>query len=158
MKKYQPGTGVSDLPAVLAKRRANRGMEGMAIEIASGKLHGFIQSPLDDGKANYVVPGATAATSESIKDYAKFTRWIEFDPSTENRNCMPIPSTAACMPVAKPVMQKLGDVVSLGNGKFIVIEQGAGTDGKVFNRLMLVQIPNDATDIAALGTDLERAV
>ena len=28
-------------------------------------------------------------------------------------------------------------MVSLGNGKFIVIEQGAGTDGKVFNRLML---------------------
>jgi hypothetical protein len=52
---------------------------------------------------------------------------------------------------------KLGDLVALGGGKFIVIEQGAGVDGKVFNRLMLVQIPTDATDLAAMGTDLEKS-
>jgi hypothetical protein len=33
----------------------------------------------------------------------------------------------------------------------------AGPDGKVFNRLMLVQIPANATDIAAVSTDLEKA-
>jgi hypothetical protein len=35
---------------------------------------------------------------------------------------------------------KLGDMVALGNGKFIVIEQGAAPGGKVFNKLMLVEI------------------
>lgn len=44
-KKYGPGTGAADLPAILAKRRANRGMEGLSIDVASGKLHGFLQSP-----------------------------------------------------------------------------------------------------------------
>ena len=41
---------------------------------------------------------------------------------------------------------KLGEMVALGNGKFIVIEQGTGPDGKVFNHLMLVSVGN-ATDI-----------
>ncbi|MBC3873775.1 esterase-like activity of phytase family protein [Undibacterium flavidum] len=157
LKKYQPGTGVADLPAVLLKRRANRGMEGLSLEIASGKLHGFIQSPLDDGKASYLVPGASAASSESIKDYAKFNRWVEFDPTTETTKLYAYPLDATMYSGGKTGGAKLGDLVSLGNGKFIVIEQGAGVDGKVFNRLMLVQIPNNATDIAAIGTDLEKS-
>lgn len=157
LKKYQPGTNASDLPAVLLKRRANRGMEGLSLELASGKLHGFIQSPLDDGKASFVVPGASAATSESIKDYAKFNRWVEFDPSTEKTKLYAYPLDPAMYSGGKTGGAKLGDLISLGNGKFIVIEQGAGTDGKVFNRLMLVQIPNNVTDIAALSTDLEKS-
>lgn len=157
LKKYQPGTGAADLPAVLAKRRANRGMEGLSLEIASGKLNGFIQSPLDDGKASFIVPGATAASNESIKDYAKFTRWVEFDPTTEKTKLYAYPLDGKMYASGKTGNAKLGDVVSLGNGKFIVIEQGAGTDGKAFNRLMLVQVPNDVTDIAALNSDLEKS-
>lgn len=157
LKKYQPGTGASDLPAVLAKRRANRGMEGLSLDASTGKLNGFLQSPLDDGKASYVVPGATAATSESIKDYARFVRWVEFDPSTEKTRLFAYPIDSTQYSGGKTGGAKLGDLVALGNGKFIVIEQGAGIDGKVFNRLMLVQVPTDATDIAAMGTDLEKS-
>lgn len=157
LKKYQPGSGAADLPAVLAKRRANRGMEGLSLEVASGKLNGFIQSPLDDGKANFIVPGATVASNESIKDYAKFTRWVEFDPSTEKTKLYAYPLDGKIYASGKTGNAKLGDVVALGNGKFIVIEQGAGVDGKVFNRLMLVQIPSDVTDIAAMSTDLEKS-
>lgn len=157
LKKYQPGTGAADLPAVLTKRRANRGMEGLSLELASGKLHGFVQSPLDDGKASYVLPGATAASSESIKDYAKFNRWVEFDPTTEKTRLYAYPIDGAQYAAGKTGNAKLGDLVSLGGSKFIVIEQGAGVDGKVFNRLMLVQIPATVTDIATLGTDLEKS-
>ena len=157
LKKYQPGTGVADLPAVLAKRRANRGMEGLSLEVASGKLHGFVQSPLDDGKASYMLPGATAASNESIKDYAKFNRWVEFDPNTEKTKLYAYPIDSTQYAAGKTGNAKLGDLVSLGGGKFIVIEQGAGPDGKVFNRLMLVQIPVTVTDIAALGSDLEKS-
>lgn len=157
LKKYQPGTGATDLPAVLLKRRANRGMEGLALEVATGKLNGFIQSPLDDGKANYIVPGATAATSQSIKDYAKFNRWVEFDPSTEKTRLYAYPIDGTQYAAGKTGSAKLGDMVSLGNGKFIVVEQGTGTDGKVFNKLMLVQVPSNATDIANMGTDLEKS-
>ena len=157
LKKYQPGPNAADLPAVLLKRRANRGMEGLSLELASGILHGFIQSPLDDGKASFMLPGASAATSESIKDYAKFTRWIEFDPSTEKTKLYAYPIDPAMYAGGKTGSAKLGDLISLGNGKFVVIEQGAGTDGKVFNRLMLLQIPANVTDIATLGTDLEKS-
>lgn len=157
LKKYQPGSGATDLPAVLAKRRANRGMEGLSLDPSTAKLNGFIQSPLDDGKANYVLPGASTATSQSIKDYAKFNRWVEFDPSTEKTRLFAYPLDPAQYASGKTGGAKLGDLVALGQGKFIVIEQGAGTDGKVFNHLMLVQIPANATDIAALGTDLEKS-
>jgi len=56
---------------------------------------------------------------------------------------------------------KLGDVVALGNGKFIVIEQGAAPSGNVFNKLMLVEI-GAATDISATAynattSDLEKS-
>ena len=157
LKKHQPGPGAADLPAVLAKRRANRGMEGLTLEIASGRLNGFVQSPLDDGKASYVVPGASAATSENIRDYAKFNRWVQFDPTTETTRLFAYPLDAAMYADGKTGNAKLGDLVSLGNGKFVVIEQGSGPDGKVFNRLMLVEIPATATDIAAMGTDLEKS-
>ncbi|MCH8622043.1 esterase-like activity of phytase family protein [Undibacterium sp. TS12] len=157
LKKYQPGTGAGDLPAVLLKRRANRGMEGLSLEVATGKLNGFVQSPLDDGKANYVVPGATVATSESIKDYAKFNRWVEFDPATEKTRLYAYPIDSTQYTSGKTGNAKLGDLVSLGNGKFIVIEQGTDPDGKAFNKLMLVQVPNNATDIASMGTDLEKS-
>ncbi len=157
LKKYQPGTNAGDLPAVLLKRRANRGMEGLSLEVATGKLNGFVQSPLDDGKANYIVPGATAATSESIKDYAKFNRWVEFDPATEKTKLYAYPIDSTQYTAGKTGNAKLGDMVSLGNGKFIVIEQGTGPDGKAFNKLMLVQVPSNATDIANMGTDLEKS-
>lgn len=157
LKKYQPGTGAADLPAVLAKRRANRGMEGLSLEPGSGKLQGFIQSPLDDGKANIVVPGASQASSENIRDYAKLVRWVEFDPVTEKTRLYAYPIDASHYQGGKTGNAKLGDLVALGNNKFIVIEQGAGPDGKVFNRLMLVQIPANATDIAAISTDLEKS-
>ncbi|MBI1773189.1 MAG: esterase-like activity of phytase family protein, partial [Burkholderiales bacterium] len=157
LKKYQPGTGAGDLPAVLLKRRANRGMEGLSLEVATGKLNGFVQSPLDDGKANYILPGATAATSESIKDYARFNRWVEFDPTTEKTKLYAYPIDSTQYSAGKTGNAKLGDMVSLGNGKFIVIEQGTGPDGKAFNKLMLVQVPSNATDIASMGTDLEKS-
>ncbi|MFZ6733376.1 esterase-like activity of phytase family protein [Undibacterium sp. Ji42W] len=157
LKKYQPGTGAADLPAVLLKRRANRGMEGLSLEVTTGKLNGFIQSPLDDGKANYITPGATAATSESIKDYAKFNRWVEFDPVTEKTKLYAYPIDSTQYTSGKTGNAKLGDMVSLGNGKFIVIEQGTDPNGKAFNKLMLVQVPSNATDIANMGTDLEKS-
>lgn len=157
LKKYQPGAGAADLPAVLAKRRPNRGMEGLTLEIASGRVHGFVQSPLDDGKANYLVPGASAASSENIRDYAKFNRWVQFDPSSETTQLFAYPLDSTMYADGKTGNAKLGDMVSLGGNKFVVIEQGAGPDGKVFNRLMLVEIPANATDIAAIGTDLEKS-
>ena len=98
-------------------------MEGMALDPETGHIHGFLQSPLSDGDAF----NSGAGKNERIERYAGFTRWIGFDP-------------------------ELGDMVALGHGKFIVIEQGAAPGHKVTNKLMLVEI-GDATDIGAAACD-----
>lgn len=155
LNKYAPGSG---LPEIFLKRRANRGMEGMALDTSTDKLHAFLQSPLSDGNAAYSVTGK----SEAIERYARFTRWVEFDPTTGTSGQMyAYPLDAADYQDGRTGNAKLGDVVALGNGKFIVIEQGAAPGGKVFNKLMLVEI-GVATDIAAAAynattSDLEKS-
>lgn len=154
-KKYQPGTGAADLPAVLAKRRANRGMEGLTLDVASGKLYGFLQSPLTDGAATGTYAGSYAGstvcttatgTGKLVERYARFTRWVEFDPGTETSKMFAYPLDCNDYLDGRTGNAKLGDLVSLGNGKFIVIEQGAAPSGKVRNLLMLVQL-GSATNI-----------
>lgn len=159
------------LPAVLAKRRANRGMEGLALDVSSGKLHGFLQSPLTDLSASgaqatgtYVAPGtcSDSGSGKRVERYAMFTRWVEFDPATETSRMFAYPINCADYLDNRTGNAKLGDLVSLGNGKFLVIEQGAApTTGKVFNWLMLVEIAN-ATDISQAAynpssSDLEKS-
>jgi hypothetical protein len=155
LNKYAPGSG---LPDIFLKRRANRGMEGLTLDTSTDKLHGFLQSPLTDGNATYSVTGK----SEAIERFARFTRWIEFDPTTGASGKMyAYPLDAADYQDGRTGNAKLGDLVALGNGKFIVIEQGANPAGKVFNKLMLVEI-GAATDIAAAAynvktSDLEKS-
>lgn len=155
LNKYAPGSG---LPEIFLKRRANRGMEGMALDTTTDKLYAFLQSPLTDGNATYSVTGK----SEAVERYARFTRWVEFDPTTGTSGKMyAYPLDAADYQDGRTGNAKLGDVVALGNGKFIVIEQGAAPGGKVFNKLMLVEI-GAATDIAAAAfnvttSDLEKS-
>jgi hypothetical protein len=153
--RYAPGAG---LPKIFAKRRANRGMEGLSLDTTTDRLHGFLQSPLSDGSAPYAVTGK----NEQLERFARFTRWIEFDPAGGTTTKMyAYPIDAADYQDGRTGNAKLGDVVALGNGKFIVIEQGADPRGRVFNHLMLVEI-GAATDIAAAAfnadtSDLEKS-
>ncbi|MDB5869532.1 MAG: hypothetical protein JWP96_1864 [Polaromonas sp.] len=170
LKKYQPGTGAADLPEVLAKRRANRGMEGLALDSASGKLHGYLQSPLTDSLATATYAesyaGSTVCETDTgakkrVERYARFTRWVEFDPTTETSKMYAYPLDCNDYAEGRTGNAKLGDLVSLGNGKFILIEQGTAPSGKVRNRLMLVEMGN-ATNIAAAAynpatSDLEKS-
>lgn len=169
-KRYEPGTAAGSLPAVLKHRRANRGMEGLTLDAASGKLHGFLQSPIDplDGSNKSIkavdsldLDGDGSATNKvNVKDYAQFARWIEFDPVTETSKLYAYPLNYAVPGQTwdrnRTGSAKLGDVVALGNGKFLVIEQGADSTGAVRNFLMLVEVPVGATDIAAIGYELEQ--
>lgn len=153
--KYEPGKG---LPALFAKRRANRGMEGMTFDTSNDKLYAFLQSPLSDGTAPYSV----TKKNEQVERFARFTRWIEFDPTTGTSGKMfAYPLNAADYQDGRTGNAKLGDMVALGGGKFLVIEQGAAPSGKVFNKLMLVELKG-ATDIAAAAfnattSDLEKS-
>ncbi len=157
-KRYKPGTGAADLPAVLSQRRANRGMEGLALDIASGKLHGYLQSPIDpkDGAGKSLKATPPGGASTDVRHIAKFARWLEFDPTTETSKMYAYPIDGSVYDKDRTGNAKLGDLVSLGNGRFIVIEQGARkSDGKVFNKLMLVEVPANATDIVGFDQNLE---
>jgi len=157
-KKYGPGSGAADLPLVLAQRRANRGMEGLTLDTADGKLHGFLQSPIDpkDGAGKSIQATPPGGSKTDVRHIAKFTRWLAFDPATETSKLYAYPIDGSQYDKNRTGNAKLGDVVSLGNGRFIVIEQGARkSDGKVFNKLMLVELPANATDIAAFDHNLE---
>lgn len=153
--RYEPGKG---LPALFAKRRANRGMEGMTLDTSNDKLYAFLQSPLSDGTAMYAV----TKKAEQVERFAGFTRWIEFDPVTGTSGKMyAYPLNAADYQDGRTGNAKLGDMVALGGGKFLVIEQGAAPSGKVFNKLMLVEL-KAATDISAAAfnaatSDLEKS-
>ena len=153
--RYEPGKG---LPALFAKRRANRGMEGMTLDTSNDKLYAFLQSPLSDGTAMYSV----TKKAEQVERFARFTRWIEFDPTLGTSGRMfAYPLDAADYQDGRTGNAKLGDMVALGGGKFLVIEQGASPSGKVFNKLMLVDL-NGATDISAAAynaatSDLEKS-
>jgi hypothetical protein len=159
LERFEPGKG---LPTILAKRRANRGMEGLALDPTTDKLHGFLQSPLTDGNALYQLSGAATQTSQRVERFARFTRWVEFDPATGTTSrVLAYPLNGADYLDGRTGNAKLGDLVALGNGKFIVIEQGAAPSGKVFNKLMLVELGN-ATDIGAAAynpssSDLEKS-
>ncbi|RQO49950.1 hypothetical protein DBV14_18200 [Variovorax sp. KBW07] len=157
-KKYAPGSGPADLPLVLSQRRPNRGMEGLTLDVASGKLHGFLQSPIDpkDGAGKSIQAKPPGGSKTDVRHIAKFTRWLEFDPATETSKLYAYPIDGSQYDKDRTGNAKLGDVVSLGNGRFIVIEQGARkSDGKVFNKLMLVELPANATNIAADDYNLE---
>lgn len=150
-KKYAPGPGATDLPAVLAQRRPNRGMEGLTLDVASGVLHGFLQSPIDprDGNGKSIKAKPPGGSNTDVRHIAKFTRWLAFDPATETSKLYAYPIDGSQYDKDRTGNAKLGDMVSLGNGRFIVIEQGARkSDGKVFNKLMLVELPANATNIA----------
>ena len=171
IKRYAPGTTAGSLPEVLKNRRANRGMEGLAMDTGSGKLHGFLQSPIDPDNAGKSVEAVDSADLDQdgkkddkvkVRDFAQFARWIEFDPKTETSRLYAYPLS---YPLAakgekwdrnRTGSAKLGDLVALGNGKFIVVEQGADATGAVRNFLMLVELPAAATDIAAIGIELEK--
>jgi hypothetical protein len=154
-QRYAPGQG---LPAVFALRRANRGMEGMTLDPDSDTIHAFLQSPLSDGRAHYALTGE----QEKVERYARFARWIEFDPSSgATTRMLAYPLDASRYAEGHTGNAKLGDLVALGCGRFVVIEQGLGANGHIFNHLMLVDI-GAATDIGAqrfnpATSDLEKS-
>ncbi len=155
LERYGPGTG---LPDVLSLRRANRGMEGMTLDPETGNIHAFLQSPLSDGKALH----ADSGKKEKIEHHAAFLRWVEFNPDTgATVRMLAYPLAGADFAKGRTGNAKLGDIAAIGEGRFIVIEQGESAKGGMFNKLMLVDT-RQATDIGAAAfnpttSDLEKS-
>lgn len=104
--------GKETLPEVYNKRRANRGFEAIAYDADKNVVYAFIQSPLynpDKGTKNNSdvirVLGIDAANGEPVEEYVYLLE------SNKNKG------------YAANRVDKIGDAVYTGNGKFLVIER-----------------------------------
>ena len=154
LKRYQPGggAGVGALPAVLALRRANRGLTGLCLDNTTGRLHGVLAGALDPLVGADGAP-ATAG-GRRVGDYAPFVRWLEFDPATEASSVYVLPIDTEGMlglvgPGAAangwPALVTFADLVCLGGGKFVILVEAASpvtpTGPAVAHALYVAQVP-----------------
>ncbi len=98
--------GIEVLPEVYAQRRNNRGFEAVALE--GSKLYAFIQSPVDNPDV------ANDGTSKASRNL----RILEF-----NINSKQVTGEYLYLLEGLPATDKIGDAVSLGKGKFAVVER-----------------------------------
>ena len=134
--------GSETLPAVYAKRRANRGFEALALDTDEGILYAFIQSPIETPDRASVrnmsdvirILGINPATGEAVSEYVYLLERNR-DAGLGNR------------------VDKIGDAVYTGNGRFMVLERDSGLPGDNTSQKYVFEIDlKYATNI--LGTEL----
>jgi Ca2+-binding RTX toxin-like protein len=103
--------GTEVLPEVYAQRRSNRGFEAVAIE--GTKLYAFMQSPIDNPD------DATDTASKATRT----VRILEFDTVTKAVTGEYLYLLDNITGAGTARTDKLGDAVSLGGGKFAVVER-----------------------------------
>ncbi|MCQ9638699.1 esterase-like activity of phytase family protein [Chryseobacterium sp. WG14] len=135
MERISPigvNTGTRKLPAVLAKRRANRGMEGLCITPDGRTLVGTIQSTM-------LVPTKALATNTTL------TRIVTFDIITGQTKQYVYKQDGGAS-------DSVCDITALSNNEFLVIERDGnfGTQGGI-KKVYRINI-SGATDVN--GTDL----
>lgn len=124
------GFGTPILPAVYAQRRANRGIEGIAID--GNKLYTFMQSPLDNPD---VANDANSKASSNV-------RILEYDTTTKA-----VTGEYLFQLTDIKVAEKIGDATSLGNGKFLITERDDNGTVKSFKSIFEIDI-SKATNIS----------
>ncbi|OYD91983.1 phytase [Nostoc sp. 'Peltigera membranacea cyanobiont' 210A] len=137
--------GSEVLPAVYAQRRNNRGFEAVALE--GNKLYAFIQSPIDNPD---VANDATSKASLNL-------RILEFDIVSKQ-----VTGEYLYRLEGLPGTDKIGDAVSLGNGKFAVVERddnGTSAGNKLIYQIDLAgatNINNPANFTLPVGKTIEQ--
>ncbi|MEH2068769.1 MAG: phytase [Nostoc sp.] len=137
--------GTEVLPAVYAQRRNNRGFEAVALQ--GNKLYAFIQSAID----NPDVPN-DASSKASLN-----LRILEFDIASKQ-----VTGEYLYRLQGLPGTDKIGDAVSLGNGKFAVVERddnGTSAGNKLIYQINLAgatNINNPANFTLPAGKTIEQ--
>ncbi|MCB0649608.1 MAG: esterase-like activity of phytase family protein, partial [Saprospiraceae bacterium] len=117
--------GAETLPSVYSKRRANRGFEAIAYDAEKHVVYAFIQSPIENPNSSVRnnsdvirILGVSADDGTPVEEYVYLL---------ENNR---YPGLAASR------VDKIGDAVYMGEGKFLVLErdsEGPGvTEGKKY--------------------------
>lgn len=120
------------LPAVYASRRANRGFEAVAIE--GDVLYAFIQSPIDNPDS----------PNDAASKASPWCRIIAFNTVTKTV----VGEYLYPMFEKQFGCDKIGDAVSLGSGKFMVIERDDATGLRARKYLMEIDLKG-ATNLIA---------
>ncbi len=141
--------GTETLPEVYAQRRANRGFEGMALNTDNGNLYAFIQSPIDNPDVSNAEAEAADERSDFNSRNSQVLRILEVDPATGE----PVGEYVYFLE-GSPGVDKIGDAVYGGDGKFYVIERDSGTDADSEKFIFEVDLTG-ATNI--LDTELSTA-
>jgi hypothetical protein len=142
--------GTEALPAVYAQRRSNRGFEAIALE--GNKLYAFIQSAIDN-------PDSTGDTTSRN---SRNLRILEFDVTTSKVTGEYLYLLDDITGSGNARTDKLGDAVSLGNGKFALVERDdrSGVDAnKLIYQIDLkgvTNINNAATLKLPVGKTIEQ--
>ncbi|MEH2260069.1 phytase [Nostoc sp.] len=137
--------GTEVLPAVYAQRRNNRGFEAIALQ--GNKLYAFIQSAIDNPD---VANDATSKASLNL-------RILEFDIVSKQ-----VTGEYLYRLEGLPGTDKIGDAVSLGNGKFAVVERddnGTSAGNKLIYQIDLAgatNINNPANFTLPVGKTIEQ--
>ncbi|WP_295621801.1 esterase-like activity of phytase family protein [Chamaesiphon sp. GL140_3_metabinner_50] len=109
---FPAGTfGTEVLPEVYAQRRSNRGFEALAIE--GTKLYAFMQSPIDNPDN----------AGDTVSRASRTVRILEFDTATKAVTGEYLYLLDDITGTGNAKTDKLGDAVSLGGGKFAVVER-----------------------------------
>lgn len=112
------------LPAVYASRRANRGFEAVAIE--GDILYAFIQSPIDN-------PDTPNDATSRASPWCRIIAFNTISKTVVGEYLYPMFEKAfGC--------DKIGDAVSLGSGKFMVIERDDATGLRARKYLMEIDL------------------
>ena len=137
--------GVEALPAVIAQRRQNRGVEALAEQ--GGKLYAFVQSPIRN----------PAGLANGALNAMRNIRVVEFDPVTlatrqflyEMDNPVPLNATDTRA-------DKIGDATATGTGEFLVVERDddsvPNTEMAAITKKVYSFALGNATDISGLDT------
>jgi DNA-binding beta-propeller fold protein YncE len=134
--------GIEALPAVIAQRRQNRGMEGIALR--DGKVYGFVQSP---------VRNPVTLANGALNDMRN-VRVVELDPVTlATRQFLYAMDNPASTGATDTRADKIGDAVATPEG-FLVVERDddaiPASDLSVITKKIYAFSLDGATDITGM--------
>ena len=137
--------GVEALPAAIAQRRQNRGMEALAEH--GGKLYAFVQSPIRN----------PTTLANSALNVMRNIRLVEFDPATlATRQFIYTMDNPALLNAADTPADKIGDAVAGPNGEIYAVERDDDavpvSDLSVVTKKIYKFKLGTATDVTALDT------
>ncbi len=137
--------GIEALPAAIAQRRQNRGVEALAYQ--NGKFYAFVQSPIRN----------PVSLANGALNAMRNVRVVEFDPVTHaTRQFLYEMDNPVPLDTADTRADKIGDAVASGTGEFLVVERDddavPASDIAVITKKVYSFTLGTATDITAVDT------